>query len=97
MGELIDVRPDRFLRAMRETGDWTEACKQAGMTDAEVESLCAKNPKFDLAQVECQLEFIEDRLLRVMTEGVAKVKTIYDRRITETRDQAMEAYRNRHG
>ena len=72
MGDVVDVRPDRFLREMRDHGDTVKALAASGMSRAEFDSLCLDNLKFDRAQVECHLEFIEDqintqvrRLLRV--------------------------------
>ncbi len=72
MGDVVDVRPDRFLREMRNHGDTLKALAASGMSRAEFDSVCSSNLKFDRAQVECHLEFIEDtvqaqvrRLLRV--------------------------------
>lgn len=72
MSNIIDVRPDRYLREMREHGDTAKALAASGMSRAEFDSICTSNIKFDRAQVECHLEYIEDqiqvqvrRLLRV--------------------------------
>ncbi len=72
MGDVVDVRPDRFLREMRDHGDTLKALAASGMSRAEFNSICSSNIQFDRAQVECHLEFIEDqiqaqvrRLLRV--------------------------------
>lgn len=61
MGEVVDVRPDRFLRAMRDLGDFGKAAEQAGLTVEEAEDLCKTNHKFDLAVIDCHLEWLEDR------------------------------------
>ncbi len=62
MGDVVDVRPDRFLREMRDHGDTLKALAASGMSRAEFDSICASNLKFDRAQVECHLEFIEDQI-----------------------------------
>ncbi len=62
MGDVVDVRPDRFLREMREHGDKLKALTASGMSQAEFNSVCASNIKFDRAQVECHLEFIDDQV-----------------------------------
>jgi len=61
MGDVIDVRPDRFLREMREHGDWNKACQTSGMSIAELNELCRSNIKFDRAFVECHFEFLEEK------------------------------------
>lgn len=103
MGEVIDARPERFLREVRECGTWVEACKAAGLTLDEVEQLCAENPKFDLAQVECQLEYIEEfakkRVEHVIAEAerqIAESRSALDSYIAANRKAAMVAYRKRH-
>ncbi len=63
MGDVVDVRPDRFLREMREHGDWTKACQRAGMTIAELNTLCRENIKFDRSFVECHLQYLEDKAM----------------------------------
>ncbi len=62
MGDVVDVRPDRFLRELREHGDKLKALTASGMSQAEFDSVCLNNIKFDRAQVECHLEFIDDQI-----------------------------------
>ena len=59
---VVDIRPDAFLRAMRDTGDWAESCKKAGIAGEEIANLCLANPKFDLATIEAQMEFLDDKI-----------------------------------
>lgn len=61
MGDVVDVRPDRFLREMREHGDWNKACQASGMTIIELNDLCRSNIKFDRAFIECHLEYLEEK------------------------------------
>lgn len=63
MGDIVDVRPDRFLREMREHGEVNKACTNSGLALADLEALCIANRKFDISQVECYLEHLEDTLL----------------------------------
>lgn len=86
MGDVVDVRPDRFLREMRDHGNVDTACKNAGMLRADLEDLCRVNPKFDRAQIECYLEFMEDAVMsetRKLLEGA--------------RVSAVNAWKSRHG
>lgn len=62
MGDVVDVRPDRYLREMRGHGDTAKALAASGMSRAEFDSICTSNIKFDRAQVECHLEYIEDQI-----------------------------------
>lgn len=94
--EVVDVRPDRFLRAMRDTGDWAKACEQAKLSTEEAEKLCSDNPKFDLASVECQLEFIEDQMVQQTEAAIALTRQKRDAKLAELRDKAMTDFRARH-
>lgn len=61
MGDVVDVRPDRFLREMRDHGDWNKACQKSGMSIKELNDLCLADIKFDHAFVECHLEYLEEK------------------------------------
>ena len=95
MSNVIDARPDRFLREMRDHGDWTKACEGAGMTSDEVNSLCQSNPKFDLAQVECQLEYIEDLYTQRIEKTIADARVMCAEAVAKFREEAMEDYHAR--
>ena len=97
MSNVIDARPDRFLREMRDHGDWTEACKKSGLTSEEVESLCISNTKFDLAQVECQLEYIEDLYTQQIEKTIADARVTCAEAVAKFREEAMTAYHERQG
>lgn len=75
-GEVIDLRPDRFLRELREHGSLGKACINSGMSIAEFNDLCKSNIKFDRAQVECFLQHIEDKIMAVARKqlGDARIK-----------------------
>ena len=76
MGDVVDVRPDRLLREMREHGNQNRACQASGMTETEFDDLCRSNLKFDRAQVECQLEYFEDHLTTWMRKYLRGVRAI---------------------
>lgn len=95
MGDVVDVRPDRFLRAMRDTGDWAKSCEQANLTSDEVSALCG-NPKYDLAVVECQLEHHEERLIEATEKVIEQARAQRQERINTLREQAMAGFRSRH-
>jgi len=103
MGEVIDTRPDRFLREMREHGTWAKACEAAGFNPGEMEQLCTKNAQFDLTQVECLLEYNEEflttRVERVIAEAerqIVHARSVLATYIKVDRAAAMAAYKKRH-
>jgi len=73
-GEVIDLRPDRFLREMRDHGDLARACRNSGMSYTEFNDLCKSNIKFDRAQVECFLQYREDVIMTEAREQLGKVR-----------------------
>jgi len=73
-GEVIDLRPDRFLREMREHGSLSRACENSGISVAEFNDLCASNIKFDRAQVECFLQYMEDEIMTEARKRLGKVR-----------------------
>ncbi len=83
MGDVVDVRPDRFLREMREHGDWNKACQTSGMTVEELNDLCMANIKFDRAFVECHLEFLEEKAQAEMQERLKAARTLAYKRLEE--------------
>ena len=96
MGDVIDMRPDRFLHELRETGKWDIACTKSGMSGAEVEQLCQINSKFDLAQIECHLEFIEEKLIEIVAEQVTRLHDWRKANYTQTRTVMLESWFKRH-
>ncbi len=76
MGELIDVRPDRALREMREHGDVDKTCQAAGLTTDELNELCRVNIEFDRAIIECQLEFLEEKAMTEMRRCLKAARTL---------------------
>jgi hypothetical protein len=94
--DVIDVRPDRFLRALRETGAWEEACTQSGLTIDEVKQMCVDNKKFDLAQTECHLEHVEESLLGAIETAAMQAHVKLEEKMTGLRSAAMEAVNRRH-
>ena len=75
MGDVVDVRPDRFLREMREHGDWNKACQASGMTIIELNDLCRSNIKFDRAFIECHLEYLEEKSQAEMQKRLKAART----------------------
>jgi hypothetical protein len=85
MGDVVDVRPDQFLRAMRDTGDYGAAAARAGLEVAEVEQLSLENKKFDLAVIDCHMEWLEDKIMAQARDHLANAREMH-----------MSAYRTRH-
>jgi hypothetical protein len=83
MGDVVDVRPDRFLREMREHGDWNKACQTSGMTVAELNTLCRENIKFDRAFVECHLQYLEDTTMAAARKRVKDGRALAYKQLAE--------------
>ena len=82
-GEVIDLRPDRFLRELREHGSLGKACINSGISIVEFNDLCKSNIKFDRAQVECFLQHFEDTVMAVARKqlGDARIKVYAELRL----------------
>lgn len=85
MGDVIDVRPDRYLREMREHGDKAKALAASGMSQVEFHSRCVDHVEFDRAQIECHLEYLEDH-----------IQTLVRRLLRATRNAAYSMLEARH-
>ena len=83
MGDVIDVRPDRLLREMREHGDWDKACQFAGMTMKELNELWHSNIEFDRAFVECHLEYLEEEAQAEMQKRLKAARTLAYKHLAE--------------
>lgn len=94
--DVIDMRPNRFLRVMRDTGNWNEACEKAGLSTEEVEALCAENSKFDLSWVECQLQYHEEKIIEATEAAIDSARLNRETRIADLRKNALEEWRKRH-
>ncbi len=97
MGEVIDARPDRFLREIREHGDWVRAIDRAGMASEEIESLCASNRGFDLAVVECQLQYVEETLTGTVEKAIADLRAARITKLAKIKETTMREFFKRHG
>ena len=97
MGEVVDVRSNRFLQEMREHGDWKQACAGSNMSAEEIEQLCEANPKFDLAQVECQLEYLEELYAQQIESVITEARKTCAEALASMRETALASFRARHG
>ncbi len=83
MGDVVDVRPERFLRELRDHGDWNKACQRAGMTIAELNTLCRENIKFDRSFVECHLQYLEDSVNTAARKRIRDGRTLAYKQLAE--------------
>ncbi len=95
--DVIDMRTDTFLRVLRETGDWNPSCERAGISIDEISKLCSINIKFDRAQVECQLENLEETMLSAIDLAAKQARVSVDKKMTSMRKGMYDALRARHG
>ncbi len=66
---VIDIRPERLLREVRDHGDFDVAMKNAGMTEQETNQLLANSPKFSISVRECIYEYHEEKILAKYAEA----------------------------
>ncbi len=84
---VVDIRPDRYLREVREHGDMGEAARKAGLTADELNELL-QLPKYYRAIIECVRERREEQLIIARDEAIAQIRTDYNTRITELNARA---------
>lgn len=94
-GVISNTPSDNFLLAMRETGDWHEACVQAGITLAESESLC-ENRAYHKAVIELQLEYIEETLDITTRKLIDDLTENKENQLANLRVQAYADYETSH-
>ena len=93
---VIDIRPERFLRAMRETGDWNAACKAAGIESSEAANLCNTNAQFDRSMVECLMEHLEEKTIVEREATIAAAHGFFVKKIGIMRDKLEADFNERH-
>lgn len=94
--EVIDIWPDRFLRAMRETGDWHASCRAAGMNSGEVANLCLTNIKFDRAMVESLKEFYEEQAIEKREAAIKVAQGRFEQNMAQVIAQIEADFQARH-
>lgn len=72
MSNIIDLRTHFLLKEVRDSGDLKAAIAKSGMTDIEVGEALTDSPKFRKAILDCQAEFLEEKILASLQ--TAKVK-----------------------
>ena len=85
MNQVVDIRPDRLLRELRETGSLEIAAEKAGMSMDEVTGLMAQNRKFDLSCIECFLEYNEEQVIGIIQASITDALTNMVKLLAETR------------
>ena len=93
---VVDFGPSRFLRAMRETGDWNASCKASGMPSAEVAIRCNTNAKFDRSMVECLKENLEERAIGEREAAIATANAFFKKKIGILNDKLEADFNERH-
>ena len=74
MGDVVDVRPARYLREMRDHGSAVLASKNSGMPQADLEEHCRVDPTFDLCVIESYLEFIEEAMITETYKRLGRIR-----------------------
>lgn len=92
MDNVVDLRPDRFLREVREDCDISRASERAGIAVPELEKLL-KNRKFFISVAECIRERREERLLESYQSELAMLDSKYKYLMAELDDQTASIIR----
>lgn len=93
---VVDIRPERFLRAMRETGDWNASCKAAGLDSADAANLCNTNAQFDRSMVECLKENLEEKAIVEREAAIAAAHGFFAKKIGILNDKIEADFNERH-
>ena len=95
--DIIDVRPDRFLREIREGKGLEAAAAIAGLDLQELEDIIRGNARFELATRECYLEYIEDLMranaMRIVT-GAKEFARLVEEEVTALLEKQLQELRN---
>ena len=75
--ELIDLRPDRFLKEIRDHGDTVQACTAAGFSPEELEELLQSVPKLRFTAHECLLQYAEEQVLEQQAKKRERIDSVY--------------------
>ncbi len=88
--DIIDIRPEFFLKQIREHGDIKIAMEKAGLSEPEMDDLLLDHPKFSRTVVECICEYHEDNILTQCASAKKTIKDFCDR-INKTLDDTSAA------
>ena len=77
---VIDLRPDTFLRELNEGTGIMEAGTKAGIEHDELVKMFEDNPKFALTAREIIIDRVEDHLRADHEDSLAVLQSIRDRR-----------------
>ncbi len=91
MTDVVDIRPDRFLRELSEGIGISEAGKKAGIEHDELVKMLEDNPKFRHTVREVVLDRAEDVLRQDIGALLDGIQQTADEAITLIRGQMEEA------
>lgn len=77
MSNVVDIRPDRILRELRNHGNLPRACSAAHVTAPVLKDLLLDYPKFASSLAECRRECAEEAVLLVQAKKYESLKTRY--------------------
>lgn len=87
MTDIIDIRPDRFLRELSEGVGFSEAGKRAGMEHDELVKMLEDNPKFRHTTREVVLDHAEDNVRQNIGKLIDGIQKTADEAIATLRGQ----------
>lgn len=77
MSNIVDIRPDRILRELREHGSLPRACSAAHITAPVLKDLLIDYPKFAISLAECMKESAEEAVLLTQAKKYKTLKARY--------------------
>ncbi len=93
---VVDFGPTRFLRAMRDTGDWNASCKASGMPSEEAAKRCNTNAKFDRSMVEALKENLEEKCIEEREAAILAAHGFFKKKLGILHDKLEADFNERH-
>lgn len=93
---VVDIRPERFLRAMRETGDWAASCTAAGVEPTDAANLMLMDAGFDRCVTECLKEYFEEKAIDEREAAIKAAHAFFEKKLSAVKDKLEGDFYERH-
>ena len=93
---VVDFGPARFLRAMRDTGDWNASCVVSGIASEEAANRCNTNAKFDRSMVEALKENLEEKCIEEREAAIMAAHGFFVKKLGILHDKLEADFNERH-
>lgn len=93
---VVDIRPERFLRAMRDTGDWAASCMAAGIDSTDAANLMLTDVGFDRCVIECLKEHYEEKAIEEREATIKSAHLFYEKKMMSIKESLDNDFYARH-